>query len=75
MNDLLPHNAYYAYEQENQQTKDDVLDQILTMTVSLNYELEMLRNLMALYKSLTDFSQHFHWWMPAAGLIEKDGNL
>ena len=20
-------------------------------------------------------SQHFHWWMPASGLIEKDGNL
>ena len=35
-----------AYEQENQQTNDNVLDSVLTMTVWLNYELKMLHNLM-----------------------------
>ena len=40
VDDLPPRNTYndYAYEQENQQTKS-------TMTVCLNYELDMLRNL------------------------------
>ena len=32
----------------------------------------MLRNLRRCTNTLTDFSQYFHWWMPAAGLIEKD---
>ena len=42
------------------------------MTACLHYELKMLRNLKALYNTLTDFSQYFHWWMPTVGLIEKD---
>ena len=35
VDDLPPHGTYYncAYEQENQQTNDDVLDSVLTMTV------------------------------------------
>ena len=32
------------------QTNDDVLDKVLTMTVCLNYDIEMLHNLKALYK-------------------------
>ena len=31
-------------------TNNDVLDQVLTMTVCLNYDIEMLYNLKALYK-------------------------
>ena len=35
VDDLPPHSTYYncAYEQENQQTNDNVLDSVLTMTV------------------------------------------
>ena len=35
VDDQPPHSTYYncAYEQENQQTNDDVLDSVLTMTV------------------------------------------
>ena len=49
VDDLLPHSTYYNYtcEYENHQTNDDVLDQVLTMTVCLNYDIEMLRNLKA----------------------------
>ena len=52
MDDLSPHSTYYnyAYEQENQQTNDNVLEWVLTMTVCLNYELQMLRNLKAFYR-------------------------
>ena len=52
MDDLPPHSAYYNYtcELENHQTNDAVLDSVLTMTVCLNYDIEMLRNLKALYK-------------------------
>ena len=52
MDDLPPHSTYYnyAYEQENQQTNDNVLEWVLTMTVCLNCELEMLRNLKAFYR-------------------------
>ena len=67
MDDLPPHSTYYnyTYEQENQQTNADVLDYVLTMTVYLNYDIEMLRNLETLYKYTDSFSQYFHWWMPA----------
>ena len=52
MDDLPPRSTYYnyTYEQENHQANDDVLDYVLTMTVCLNYDIEMLRNLEALYK-------------------------
>ena len=57
------HSTYYnyTYEQENQQTNDDVayLTQVLTMTVWLNYELEMLLNLKALYKHTYKFLSIF----------------
>ena len=35
VDDLPPHSTYCncAYEQENQQTNDDVLDSLLTLTV------------------------------------------
>ena len=41
--DLPPNSTYdnYTYEQENQQTNDDVLDLVLTMTVYLNYDTEI----------------------------------
>ena len=57
VDDLPPHSTYYncACEQENQQTNDNVLDSVLTMTVWLNYELKMLRNLKALYKYTDKF--------------------
>ena len=57
VDDLPPHSTYYncVYEQENEQTNDDVLDSVLTMTVWLNYELKMLRNLKALYKYADKF--------------------
>ena len=43
------------------------------MTMYLNYDIEMLRNLSALYKYTDRFLTIFLiWWMPAAGLIEKD---
>ena len=50
MDDLPPHSAYYNYthEQENHQTNDDVLDLVLTMTVCLNYDIEMLRSSLSL---------------------------
>ena len=47
------------------------------MTVCLTYDIEMLRNLKALYKYTDRFLTTFSLVdaMPAAGLIEKDGNL
>ena len=61
MDDLPSHSTYYnyAYEQENQQTNDDVLDSVLTVTVCLNYELKMLRNVKALYKYIDRFLTTF----------------
>jgi len=57
VDDLPPHSTYYnyTYEQENHQTNDNVLDYVLTMTVCLNYDTEMLRNLKALYKHTDRF--------------------
>ena len=59
-------STYYncAYEQENQQTNDNVLDAVLTMTVCLNYEVKMLRiNLKALYKYTDKFLTILHCWI------------
>ena len=55
--DLPPHSTYYncAYQQESQQTNDNVLDSVLTMTEWMNYELKMLRNLKALDKYTDKF--------------------
>ena len=41
VDDLPPHSTYYnyTYEQENHQTNDGVLDQVLTVTVCLNYDI------------------------------------
>ena len=51
MDDLPPHSTYYkAYEQENQQTDNNLLELYTEKTVCLNYELEMLRTLKALSK-------------------------
>ena len=57
MGDLPPHSTFYndTYDQENQQTNDDVLDKVLTMTVRLSYDTEMLRSLKALCKHTDRF--------------------
>ena len=42
---LTVHTIIIPMSKENQQTDDDVLDWVLTYTVCLNYDIEMLRNL------------------------------
>ena len=78
MDDLPPHSTYYnyTYEQENHQANDDVLDYVLTMTVCLNYDIEMLRNLEALYKYTDRFLTIFSLVDASSRLDRKrPGNL
>ena len=78
MDNLPPHSTYYncAYEQENHQTNDNVLDSVLTMTVWVNYELKMLRSLKALYKYTDKFLTIFSLVDASSRLNRKRlGNL
>ena len=71
VDDLPSYSKYYncAYEQEKQQTNDYVLDSVLT--VLLNFELKMLRNLKALYKYTDKFLTIFSLLDASSRLIQK----
>ena len=78
MNDLPPHSTYYnyTYEQKNHPANDDVLDYVPTMTVGLNYDIEKLRNLKALYKYTDRFLTIFSLVDASSRLNRKRlGNL